>query len=101
MNNKFGECISFGLDFCPGVGTAKGIYEGFSGKDTVTGESLNAFERTMSFVGAVPLIGNVAKGFVKSEKAIKGISRTAKAAKWADRAYTAKVGYDIAFGDDD
>ena len=80
--------------------SSKGIFEGFSGKDTVTGESLNAFERTMSFVGAVPLIGNVAKGFVKSEKAIKGISKTAKAAKWADRAYTAKEGYDIVFDDD-
>ena len=101
MNNKLGEFISFGLDFVPGIGTAKGIVEGFSGKDSVTGESLNGFERTMSFVGAVPLIGNAAKGLVKSERAIKGISRTAKAAKWADRAYTAKEGYDLAFNNDD
>ena len=41
MNKKKGEVISFGLDFVPVVGTAKGVIEGFSGRDTVTGEKLN------------------------------------------------------------
>ena len=29
FNNKYGEVASFGCDFIPGVGTAKGVYEGF------------------------------------------------------------------------
>ena len=100
MNNKLGEVVSFGLDFVPGFGTAKGVYEGFRGKDSITGENLNGFERTMCFVGAIPFVGNVAKGFTKSSKATKFVSNTTKAAKWADRAYTAKSGIDLVTDDD-
>ena len=99
--NKFGEVLSFGLDFVPGVGTAKGVYEGFTGKDSVTGEELNGFDRAMCFVGAIPLVGNMAKGVTKSKKAVKAISVTSKCAKWADRAYTIKNGKDLFDNDDD
>ena len=95
-NNKAGALSSCALDWVPGVGTAKGIYEGARGKDAVTGEPLNGFQRTMCFVGAVPLVGNAAKTFTKSEKAIRNISRGAKAVKWADRAYGAYDAYDSA-----
>ena len=95
-NNKAGALSSCALDWVPGVGTAKGIYEEARGKDAVTGEPLNGFQRTMCFVGAVPLVGNAAKTFTKSEKAIRNISRGAKAVKWADRAYGAYDAYDSA-----
>ena len=100
FDNKFGEVASFGCDFIPGVGTAKGFYEGFLGRDSITGEKLNGFDRAMCFVGAIPIAGSIAKGFTKSSKATKVISKTAKCAKWADRAYTAKNGVDL-FDDDE
>ena len=100
INNTYGNVASFGLDFFPGVGTAKGVYEGFYGKDSVTGEPLNGFDRTMSFVGAIPIAGNIAKAVFKSNKASKVISKTAKCAKWADRAYTAKNGVELFQNDD-
>ena len=100
IKNKFGEVLSFGLDFVPGVGTTKGVYEGFAGKDFVTGKELNGFDRAMCFVGAIPLVGNVVKGVTKSNKAVKAISVTAKGAKWADRAYTIKNGMDLFDNDD-
>ena len=95
FNNKLGNVASFGCDFIPGFGTAKGIYEGFLGKDSITGEQLSGFDRAMSFVGAIPIAGNIAKSFVKSRKATNVISKGAKCVKWADRAYTAKNGVDL------
>ena len=91
-NTRTGALSSCGLDWVPFVGTAKGIYEGCYGKDSITGESLNGFQRSMCFLGAVPVVGTAFKSMVKSEKAIKNISRGAKAIKWADRA---SGGYDI------
>ena len=95
-DNKVKALSSCALDWVPGVGTAKGIYEGIRGQDVITKDNLNGFERTMCFVGAVPLVGNAAKTFTNSEKAIRNISRGAKAAKWADRAYGAYDAYDSA-----
>ena len=91
-NTKAGGFTSCGLDWVPFVGTAKGIYEGCYGKDSITGEKLSGFQRSMCFLGAIPIVGNACKSFVKSEKAIKNISRGAKGVKWADRAVG---GYDI------
>ena len=95
-NNRAGALSSCALDWVPGVGTAKGIYEGSRGKDAITGEELNGFQRSMCFVGAIPLVGNAAKFFTKSGKTIKYISRGAKVTKWADRAYGAYDAYDSA-----
>ena len=87
--------------FLSGVRTAKGFIEGLCGRDSITGEKLNGFERSMCFVGTVPFVGDVAKGFVKSAKVTKAISRTTKVAKWTDRAYTAKSGIDLLKKNDD
>ena len=78
------NCISCALDFVPGIGTAKGLYEGFEGKDPVTGEDLNGFERAMGFVGAIPLVGGFIKGGTEGAKIV---SKGAKVAKFADDAY--------------
>ena len=95
-NNRAGALSSCALDWVPGVGTVKGICEGTRGKDTITGEELNGFQRTMCFVGALPIVGNAAKTFTKSGKTIKNISRGAIVTKWADRAYGAYDAYDSA-----
>ena len=34
------ELASVGLGFVPGIGTVKGVYEGFSGKYSITGQKL-------------------------------------------------------------
>lgn len=51
----FGAIVSIGLDLSP-VGTVKGIYEAFTGRDAITGEELGTFER---FMGAVPGVGGL------------------------------------------
>ena len=96
----FQEAVSFGLDISP-YGTAKGIIEGLSGKDIITQEDLNLFDRTMCFVGAIPLIGPLAKGTSKTAKFIR---RTAKAAKWVDEVNDLRNGVDLirhAYDEDD
>ena len=73
------DCASWGLDIIPVVGSVKGIYEGFNGRDAVSGRSLNGFERTMSFVGATPLVGGFAKGASRTARLMRRISNGAKA----------------------
>ena len=93
-DTKAGALTSCGLDWVPFVGTAKGVYEGCFGKDTITGEPLNGFQRSMCFLGAIPVVGGACKSLVKSEKALKNISKGGKIIKWADRAYGAYDAYD-------
>ena len=70
-----GHCASCGLDFVPFVGNAKGIYEGFSGRDAVTGEDIHGFDRAMCFVGAVPIVGNYAKGASRTARVVRRVSK--------------------------
>ena len=49
--------LSVGLDFVPIVGDVKGVIEGITGRDLITGQELSAFERAM---GAIPLAGRFA-----------------------------------------
>ena len=95
-NTKAGALTSCGLDWVPFVGTAKGIYEGCRGIDTITGEPYNGFQRSMCFLGAIPAVGGLCKSFIKSEKVLKNISRGGKALKGADRAYGGYDAYDSA-----
>ena len=57
---------SLALDFIPIVGTAKGIYEGVTGSDMVTGEKLALWQRLLG-IGA----GDAIIGYVKVRGAIK------------------------------
>ena len=56
------KLASFALDCTPYVENIKGVIEGATGKDTITGEELSTFERTLSFVSAAPIAGKFAKG---------------------------------------
>jgi len=83
-----GDIVSFGFDLIPGIGECKGLWEAFTGKDTITGGELNGFDRIMGVVGGIPLVGPKVKCLVKSKKVIKGIDKTIKYSKKADKIYT-------------
>ncbi|WP_405351693.1 pre-toxin TG domain-containing protein [Fusobacterium animalis] len=55
-------------DATPGLGDAKGVVEGLTGEDAITGEKLNMFQR---IIGGLPAIGRVADAFVTINKPIK------------------------------
>ena len=92
FQGKGAELTSVGLSFVPGVGTAKGLYEGFTGKDSITGNKLNGFDRTMGFVSAVPAGGEIFKMFRISRKIIKNV---AKCDKYAGRIEKVNNGHTI------
>ena len=55
-------------DFTSGVGDAKGIIEGLTGEDIITGEKINFFNR---LIGGIPLIGRATDIFKTVNKPIK------------------------------
>lgn len=57
--------LSFALDVIPVVGTAKGIYEAITGKDAVTGEELEWWERA---AGIIPVAGGAIAGTIAFSK---------------------------------
>lgn len=84
MNN---DLVSCGLDWVPIVGDLKCGLEFITGRDAVTNEKLNGFERTMCAVGLIPLVGK----FVKNSSKVK---RVCKLAKNGDRLYDVFNTYD-------
>lgn len=71
-NGKGKEITSTLLDSVPYVGTAKGIAEGITGRDLVTGEKIDLFSRVM--------------GIIPGAKAtVKGVKATGKIIKVADK----------------
>ena len=68
------DWLSLVLDFCPGIGEVKAILELISGKDLITHEDLNAFDRASCAISIIPAAGWIAK-----------ISKTSKAAKHAKK----------------
>ena len=67
-DRKGKEITSTFLDFVPYVGTAKGIIEGITGRDLVTGEKIDLFSRVM---GIIPGAKATVKGVKASGKIIK------------------------------
>ncbi|XEC94344.1 pre-toxin TG domain-containing protein [Paenibacillus tarimensis] len=53
--------LSIGLNFVPIVGQVKGVIEAITGKDLITGEELEAWERAMNLVpfGAIGRVGRI------------------------------------------
>ena len=66
----FFDWLSLGLDFCPGIGEVKAILELIAGKDLITHEDLNAFDRASCVISVVPVASWIVK-LKKSQKAIK------------------------------
>jgi Pre-toxin TG len=82
-----GIAADIGTDFIPIVGVLKDLYRAMTGEDPVTGEKLAWWERALAFLGAIPLIGKLAKGISKGLKFLgRGLSwlrgRGAKLAAW-------------------
>ena len=50
--------LSMVIDCIPIVGDAKGIVEGIIGTDLLTGRKLSGLERGLSFLSAIPLVGD-------------------------------------------
>ena len=68
------DWISLGLDFCPVVGEVKSLLELIIGKDVVTQEDLNAFDRATSAIAIIPVAGWLAKFLTLLTKANKASS---------------------------
>jgi hypothetical protein len=51
---SLGGGVSLALDFTPIVGDAKGVVEGLTGRDLLTGEELSPWERALGFIPLVP-----------------------------------------------
>ncbi|GAB1641178.1 hypothetical protein KRMM14A1259_16010 [Krasilnikovia sp. MM14-A1259] len=63
------------LDFAPGIGDAKGLYEAFTGKDMATSDQLNGIERSL---GALFLLHHV-KDLGKGADFVRGTGKLNKA----------------------
>ena len=57
----FAAILSIGLDFVPVVGQVKGVIEAITGRDMITGEKLETWERAMNLVpfGAIGKVGKL------------------------------------------
>ena len=62
----FGVALSMALDFVPVVGTIKGVIEAVTGRDLITGQELEWWERLLGVVpvlgGAAGVVGSVSRG---------------------------------------
>lgn len=64
-----------GTDFLPIVGELKDLYRAIEGTDPVTGRTLAWWERALSVLGAIPLIGKLSKGIRAGAKFLgRGLS---------------------------
>ena len=69
------------LSFTPGVSFARDCYEAVTGRNLVTGEELDTFDRSMAVLGAVTgglgsKIKNVSKGIEVVTDLMKGVARS-------------------------
>ncbi len=64
------DWLSLGLDIIPGIGEVKAVLELLSGKDAITQEDLNLFDRVTSALSIIPILGKLAK-LSKAHKAAK------------------------------
>ena len=80
-DRKGKEITSTFLDFVPYVGTAKGIIEGITGRDLVTGEKIDLFSRVMGIIPGAKAVGKGTKATVKGIKATGKIIKNSKKIK--------------------
>lgn len=66
----FFDWLSWGLDWCPVIGEAKAVLELFTGKDLITKEDLDAFDRATCAISIFPVAGWLMK-IPKFSKAVK------------------------------
>lgn len=90
------RAVSAGAGLAPGIGTAKGIVEAWTGEDLLTGEELSWWERGL---GVLPIVGGIGKGAAVGADVVAIVDKTSDAATAAARAeelaQTAKAGRDL------
>jgi hypothetical protein len=79
----FAVLLSIGLDLLPGVGTLKGIIEAFTGRDLVTGDELEWWERILGIVPVAGVFTGAGRGAAKAIDATEGARNVIRAAKTA------------------
>lgn len=77
--NDNGQGVSMLLNLTPGIGTAKGLYEGITGKDVITDEKLTTTDRIL---GVVPYVRPIKQ--LKNAKTIAKVENTASTASKTD-----------------
>jgi hypothetical protein len=58
----FGLILSFTLDLLPGIGTIKGLIEAYTGRDLITGQELEWWERALGVLPVLGKLGRLAEG---------------------------------------
>ncbi len=86
--------VGIALDFIPVVGEAKSLLEAARGVDTITGEPLAGWERVLAVLGAIPVLGIVARGFRRVIRTARGLDRVSDAARGVSRMGDAGRGLD-------
>ena len=87
------DWLSFGFDIIPGLGEIKGVLEFIYGKDIVTQEDLNAFDRAASAISIIPVAGWLSK-LTKLHKTAKHAKKFEKFFKIVDKANKANNAID-------
>ncbi|UVI29380.1 pre-toxin TG domain-containing protein [Paenibacillus spongiae] len=74
----FATLLSIGLNFVPVVGQVKGVIEAITGKDLITGEKLETWERAMNLVpfGAIGKVGRIGNILDTGRDLGKGLRHT-------------------------
>lgn len=79
------DWLSLAIDLIPGIGEIKAVLELFSGKDSITKEDLNIFDRATCAISIVPIIGMFSK-LSKAHKAAKHAKKFKKLFNLVDKA---------------
>ena len=82
-----GTAVGIATDFAPIIGELKDLYRAVTGVDPDTGKKIPWYERILAGIGAIPIIGKLAKGLGKGIKWFgRGLSwvggKGAAAAAW-------------------
>ena len=90
MASLFGELFSFYLEFAGPLVSIKPAIEAMIGRDFVTREKLNDFERVMSIIASIPILGTITKIVKYSSKFAKFSNRPKKMIEIIDNIYNDK-----------
>ena len=96
----FFDWLSLGLDWCPYIGEVKAVLELFTGKDLITKEDLDSFDKVTCAISIIhvagwlvkiPKISKAAKYTKKFEKFFTLVAKANKANDYVDKFYTIRL----------
>ena len=95
MTSLFGELFSFYLEFAGPLISIKPAIEAMIGRDFVTREKLNDFERVMSIIASIPILGTITKIVKYSSKFAKFSNRSNKVIEIINNIFNDKYEIDL------